>query len=141
MGRQGDRAPHRDGPEILVALGVVGRDLGRPRAREAHQGGLLRRRFGPPHQIESIAVSTKNGYGYRIRYEDKKEPIIGKGSTRQVAKKADYEFTAQWEGKKWKFSVSGTDIDTFDMAEEPKELAFIAAKGGGELLSLAVRKK
>ncbi|HKS15747.1 MAG TPA: hypothetical protein VJU16_00385 [Planctomycetota bacterium] len=101
----------------------------------------MRFRFGPPHQIESVAVSAKNGYGYRIRYEDKKEPIIGKGSTRQVAKKADYELTAQWEGKKWKFSVSGTDIDTFDMAEEPKEIAFIAAKGGGELLSLAVRKK
>ncbi|HZN63131.1 MAG TPA: hypothetical protein VFC90_12060, partial [Planctomycetota bacterium] len=97
--------------------------------------------FGKGRESHSVVVQPNEGMGYRVHFQEGKEPKVGAGSSRKVPKKADYEFTAQWEGKKWKVSVSGTEIDSFEMAEDPMELMFIASDGSAELLGLQVRRK
>lgn len=95
-----------------------------------------------PPEAHNVAVQIKDGLGGHWHFVQGKEPKMGAGSTRKVAKKTEYEFVAQWEGKKWKFSVAGTEIDSFQVdGGDPKELGFIASDGNAELLSLQVRKK
>jgi hypothetical protein len=101
----------------------------------------MRFSFGEPRFIDSVAVNIKDGYGFRVTYVQGKEPAIGKGSTRKVAKKTEYELLATWEGKKWKYSVSGTEIDTFEISADPTDMGFIASRGSAELLGLQVRRK
>ncbi|HEU4338571.1 MAG TPA: hypothetical protein VFS19_00765, partial [Planctomycetota bacterium] len=101
----------------------------------------MRFSFNKRKITHSMVVQPKDGMGYRVMFEPGKESKVGAGSSRKVAKKAEYEFTATWEGKKWKYAVSGTDIDTFDIADTPDELTFIAGDGTAELTSLHVRRK
>ena len=127
----------------IKSLGVGWDEISGVKARvKPIKGDIIDMRFSftDPAEEHSVAVHIKEGMGWRGHFVAGKEPKIGAGSTRKVPKKADYEFIAQWEGKKWKYSVGATEIDTFQ-AGEPKELYFFASDGNAELLSLQIRKK
>jgi hypothetical protein len=98
-------------------------------------------RFTFEKESHSMAVQIKDEMGGHWIFAEGRAPERGAGSARKVAKKGEYEFVATWDGKKWKFTVSGTDIDTFDMAGDPKELGFNASDGDAVLLSLQVRRR
>lgn len=96
---------------------------------------------GKPANAYSVAVNAKDLFAFTVAYEDKKAPKVGAGSTRKIPKKAEIELTIQWEGKKWKFFASGTEIDSMDVAGDPDTIGFVASNGKADLLSLQVRKK
>jgi hypothetical protein len=100
----------------------------------------MRFKFGDARQI-SIAIGLKDGIAFCVQYDDAKAK--GTAEPKKVSKKgAAYELTAAWEGKKWKFSVGGTEIETiYAPAAVPDRMSFVANNGAAELLSLHIRKK
>lgn len=100
----------------------------------------MRFEFGEPRRVHSVVVAPDDKWGYHVHYQGA-ESKVAAGSTRTVDKKAEYELVAQWDAKKWKLTVSGTEIDTFTEAGVPNELGFSVCKGGAELVSLEIRKK
>ena len=128
----------------VSSLGISWDEISGVRAKVKPGKGELfdmRLSFNKRKIIHSMVVQPKEGFGYRVTFEAGKDSKVGAGSTRKVPKKTDYDFQATWEGKKWKYSISGTDIDTFDIADTPDELMFIASDGTAELLGLQIRKK
>src|SRR5262245_31842767 len=124
----------------ITAIPVSWSEVAGVRARlKPVKGDVLDMRLtvGKPAKAYSVAINLKELYARTVKFEEKKPPETGKGSTRKVApKKGEVELAIQWEGKKWKFFAAGTELDTMEVAEEPHSILFLASQGSAELTEL-----
>ena len=100
----------------------------------------LRLGWGDPMKFHAAAYQHNGPGVFYVYYPGLESP--GKSSSaKEIARKAEYEFRAEAEGRKWKFSVDAVTLQEADADGPPGKLQLITDEGKSELTSLEVRKQ
>lgn len=92
-----------------------------------------------PSAYHSVNFQAAEPMVFHTLYADRGAEGKNSGG-KKIGKKADYDFRAEHNGKRWRFTVDAVEVYTGE-GSDPSILFFVVGDGKAELLSLEVRKK